>query len=144
MRQRIDVRIGAVALLVIAVLARIVGADGTTIDLSTPEATIATYYRGYNLGDRNIIAATFLKPGAISSTGLGVATQYRIVSKKIIVHSPVAQPGDLEIETVGEDKWPDGRVYGFITSFFLRQVGGEWKIAGYASEPFEESSLPHD
>lgn len=131
-------RIGAVALLVIVVLARIAGADGTTVDLSTPEATIATYYRGYSLGDRGIIAATFLKAWTIESTGLGVARQYRIATKKTIIQSPGAQPGDLEIVTMVEASWPDGRVYRFVTSFILRQIGSEWKIVEYASEPLED------
>jgi len=110
-------------------------ADTATIVLSSPEATIQTYFDGYNLGDPRAIAATFLNPRTIEPTGLGVPRKYRIVSKKRVIESRVAARDDLEIVTLTEVQWPNGQVERMVTTFFLRSVGGEWKIVGYASEP---------
>ncbi|MCU0613351.1 MAG: hypothetical protein MUE60_16405 [Candidatus Eisenbacteria bacterium] len=119
---------------VLAVLA--LGAASPTIaNLWIPEDTIVTYYRGYKLGDRGLIARAFLAvpPSGIAEIGLGDEIEYTIEEKVAVLHSRLhSQGGDIKIVTYA--KWSTARgVDELITAFVLRQVREEWKIVGYDS-----------
>src|SRR5688572_8037278 len=62
-------------------------ANGGTPDTSSPEAAIQTYYRGYNLGDRDLIKSTFLRPVVIEPLGLGDQVHYQIIAKRTVTDS---------------------------------------------------------
>jgi hypothetical protein len=125
--------------LVLAVLTSLllvgIGA-ATSADLSSPEATVESYYRGYNSGDVELIGATFLTPHKIERLGLGIPTTYRILEKKMILESHLAilKANDIEIVTLVEKQTLNVSRDPFVTRFWLRKIGTVWKIVGFAAE----------
>lgn len=109
------------------------GVTGPPVDLSTPERTIATYYRGYSTGSKTMVMSTLL--GDVSDLGLGIQRRYAIVAKKVILESTSGpKPGDIEIITHETSRWPD-KEYLSIQTFYLRQFGNDWKIVDLFAEP---------
>ena len=131
----------AVVAFALAMLTTFTGpsANEPHVDTSSPEATISTYYRGYTLGNRAMIQATFLTPHSIESVGLGDAVQYQIVNLRKVTKPAlsIVRSGDVELEVLSESRAADGKRFKHITTFFLRQIDVGWRIVGYASEPAE-------
>jgi hypothetical protein len=110
------------------------GDTGAPIDLSTPERTIDTYYRGYSTGNKSMVMATLL--GGTSDLGIGIQRRYAIVAKKLILGSVAgSRPGDIEIVTHVTSRWPDKEIR-TIETFYLRQFDGDWKIVGESARSF--------
>jgi hypothetical protein len=125
---------------IIAILAPFLLGAGAypIIELSTPEQTVRTYYRGYKQGDRTIIAQTFLnkKPEEISKTGLGFDVEYTIERIHNIMYSRSSgTEGDIEIITHANWSGAQGTDE-MRTSFLLRKSKEGWKIVEYDSVPW--------
>jgi len=104
-------------------------------DLSTPEKTIATYYKGYLKGDKSLTEATLLKLGRLEDVGFRppIIKSYRVIKiQEVIQHSTFAEIGDVEVVT--EVQWKTGHPPQQFW-FLLRKSDGEWKIAAYSALP---------
>jgi hypothetical protein len=102
--------------------------------MAPPERTIELYYKGYREGDRSLISSTMLGGGDVGDLGLGLKKDYEIVEKRLVLDSKIgSETGDVQIVTHTTVYWPKGPLF-MITTFILRKVGEEWKIAGLYSQ----------
>lgn len=99
-----------------------------------PERTIDLYYKGYREGDRSLISSTMLGGGDVGGLGLGLKEECEIVEKRLVLESKIgSKTGDVQTVTHTTVYRPQGPLV-MITTFILRKVGEEWKIAGLYSE----------
>ena len=103
-------------------------------DLSTPEKTVAAYYRAYRECDKDLLRTTFLMPAEIEGMGRTALQSYRALEKRQVLKSQheFEKPGDILITTqeFSVEK-ASGRTYSGRLTFWLRPANGAWKIAGH-------------
>lgn len=102
-------------------------------DLSTPEKTMATYYKGYMTGKKSLTEKTLMGMGPLSDIGFKPPSveSYRIIEKKeVLRRSDFAEGGDVEVltEVRLRNARPPEKFH-----FVLRKYDWEWKIVSYSS-----------
>lgn len=103
------------------------------IDLSTPEATMGTYYSGYISGQKDIVAQTFLSSPQLEDTGFSppIIRGFRIVDVRTVTRPQrFGQPGDVEVttEVFWRTEQPSEKF-----RFVLRRIDQNWKIVSYSA-----------
>lgn len=101
-------------------------------DLSTPEKTIATYYKGYTTGNKSLTEKTLMGMGPLSDVGFSPPSvhSYRIIEiKEVLERSTSAEIGDLEVIT--EVFWTPQKSERMW--YVLRKYGKEWKIVALSA-----------
>jgi hypothetical protein len=112
--------------------------DTAEVDLSTPEATVATYYRGYMAGNKHVVEQTFLTTPHLEEPGFTppVIAAFRILKAERIEKTRLfGEPGDVEVTT--EVSWRTPHPAQEVR-FVLRHVRDAWKILSYSAVGGEE------
>jgi len=107
------------------------------IDLSSPEKTMDTYYRGCFTGNKLLIAAAL---GENDTSNLGsfpmIFSSYEIISMQNILHdTDDLLKGDVDIIT--RDYYNDRKSPPVKFGYFLRKIGNKWIIIAHSFIPDE-------